>query len=122
MFKMTATYRTGIDQPQHIYLSATVATEEEARAIAARFPKSAGIKATTLTSHNGGATLVQGYLRMGVRLVSDGVNGGVNETGLRRYRSFRRAAEKLGLDVEYTTPYSNSYATEAAFEAAISAN
>ena len=35
------------------------------------------------------------------KLSADGINKGANETGIRRYRSFARHAERLGYTVRY---------------------
>ena len=77
-------------------------TPQDAAAFAARFPKAAKLTAPSLN----GYTVVgrpghpeRGMIRVHVKLTADGVNGGVNETGLRRLATIRRAAAKLGVEV-----------------------
>lgn len=60
-------------------------------AFAARFPKAAGV-----TVHGANAC-ARAILR------ASGVNGGVNETGLRRYRALIASAEKLGVTMVWST-------------------
>ncbi|WP_128645454.1 hypothetical protein [Rhodococcus sp. BS-15] len=63
----------------------------DASAFAAQFPKAAGI-----TVH-GANVSARAILR------GDGVNGGVNEAGLRRYRALVASAEKLGVPMAWGT-------------------
>lgn len=86
--------------------------------IVAQFPKSVGLVATTCTRHEGTAE-VCGYVSMSAKLATDGVNGGKNETGIKRYRSLRKHLARLGHTVEYRADASNSYRTLEAFEAAL---
>ncbi|MEB3023007.1 MULTISPECIES: hypothetical protein [Mycolicibacter] len=60
-----------------------------AEAFAASFPKSAGLKI-----HGANATS-RAILR------GDAVNGGVNETGVRRYQSLIAHAQQLGITIEW---------------------
>lgn len=87
------------------------ATEEERDTFLARFPKSAGVKATTL----GAADRSYPAVRAQANLYADGVNKGINETGLKRYRTIVRIAPEL----PWKTSFLNSYPTRAAFEAAL---
>lgn len=61
----------------------------EAMAFAARFPASAGLQIH-------GANAVSR-----ATLAANGANGGVNETGVRRYRSLIRRAQQLGVTIEW---------------------
>jgi hypothetical protein len=96
-------------------VEAILATVAEAQALVARFPKSAGLRATGCNTRDG----VVGHVRLRVGLEPNGANGGINETGLRRLRTVLRAAEKLGVPVAYGPCYGNSYPTQADFEAAV---
>lgn len=87
---------------------------EDAQIIAAQFPKSSGVKAGTLSS----CGRIYGRISLIAKLHTDGVNGGKNETGIKRYRTFRRASMTLGYDFEWSTPYSNSV-TEETLDASI---
>lgn len=76
--------------PYRLMMSIVVTTVETAKEIAARFPKSYGVKATTLTRPIDHTNLDLGWERVGYVLAqayldSDGVNGGKNETGLARF-------------------------------------
>jgi hypothetical protein len=109
------------ERPQDYTLrSPDFATREEAEAWAAQFPKAVRFYVTTLSYSDGRAMTY--HARTGsVRLTADAVNGGVNETGVRRYRSAIRTAAKLGLDVVFPAGGNvvNAYTDRAAFEAAI---
>lgn len=130
-FRLTAYYvsDTGfwgvakVGTPAAVQAHAVVATLADAEAIAAQFPKSHKVRATTLSRPIGGdlrnGTEVVGYVEFGVRLTATRGNER-NETGIRRYWAFRKAAGKLGLPVVFERGRdSNAYATEAEFEAAI---
>lgn len=114
-------------------------TREEAASLAARFPRSLRVKATRLSGTDyydhevrddrySCARLVRdgiysyswtvGYVTFRVDFTADGVNGGVNETGLKRYRSFRRNARRLGIPVIFVNrEYGNSVTSEDQLEA-----
>jgi hypothetical protein len=64
----------------------------EAMAFAARFPKSAGLQI-----HGANAT-------SRATLRANGVNGGINESGVRRYWSLIRRAQQLGVTIEWHDP------------------
>lgn len=128
-FTLTATFEreTG-SAPQQVQAVAIVPTLAAAQAIAALFPKSHKVRATTLTrpigddlSANG--TEVVGYVSFEVGLNPTGNNGGRNETGIKRYRAFRKAVDRLGFPVEFDGRERcvNAYRTEAALDAAIDA-
>jgi len=103
-------------QPQGFKFNATLDTREDAVAFVALFPKSSKMFATTLHTANGplGYAMAQG------NLFSDGVNGGINETGLNRYRAILKAAAKNGIEIRYVANAGNAYESREAFEAAIS--
>ena len=74
---------------------------EGARTLAAQFPKSTKVRALSLTHSSTSGRPVDGFLKFSAQLAADGVNGGRNETGIRRFKSLLKAAEKLGLTVEF---------------------
>ena len=82
-----------------------VPTLEDAQAIAAMFPKSAKVRATTLSYDHG---KIIGTVHFHAKLLATGVTGERNEAGIRRWHSFKRNAERMGYTLEHTTPYSNS--------------
>lgn len=99
----------------------TVATPELAAEVAARFPKSAKVLSQQLSTFDRetGANLTLGTVHFAAYLMANGVNGGRNETGIKRYHTFVRAAERLGYAVEYdATAYANSL-TEAELAEAV---
>lgn len=83
--------------------------------IMSKFPKSAGLKRTTLTRPinndylNGSETVpyISGY----ADFRKNGVNGGVNEAGIKRIRTLLKAAEKAGISVMYQATCTNSIPT-----------
>lgn len=92
----------------------------EAQAIADQFPKSVKLYAGTLHASHEPEGRDYGYVQFVAGLSSDKVNGGVNETGLKRWASFLKNAEKLGIAVEWDTePAPQKYATREAFEEAL---
>jgi hypothetical protein len=99
-----------------IAAQAHVATLADAQAAAALFPKAAKVKATTSTGPVDGdyrnGTTTRGLVTFTANLAADDVNKGHNEAGVRRYRSFRRTAERLGHSVTYSRPYTNSLTAE----------
>ncbi len=106
------------DVPQHVEINLYTETMEQAEEIVSRFPKSAKLRTGVL--HNGYyGKPNSAYVTSRIQLLSDGVNGGRNETGIKRLASFFKKAEKLGLPVEWISPYKNSYETREAFERAL---
>jgi hypothetical protein len=137
------TYRDG-----GFSIHATLITEtiEQAREAAARFPKSTGARANTLTGHDaldhesddprytpettrthldGGRYYhgwTTGHVSITFHLTSNGVTGTRNETALKRYRSFRKNAGKLEIPVVFDGGlYGNSVPTEADLDALLAA-
>lgn len=101
---------------QHFDFNTETDTPESAAALVALFPKSAKLTAGRIMQ-NGGR--IGGFIRGSGKLATDGVNGGVNETAIRRYRAVVRAAAKLGIEIRWTARnYSNAYISREAFEAA----
>lgn len=99
-----------------IRVSAETDTLAQAQELAAAFPKSAKVKATTLSTYvqdeHGNPIpdpvtgrkyqhITKGYVAFYAKLEADQANGGRNEAGIRRYRSFARTAEHLGHSVRY---------------------
>ncbi len=97
-----------------IGVSALLPAVADAEAVAARFPKSCQVRVTRTASLDWDGD--RGSVKMQVKLSPDAVNRGVNEAGLRRYRSFARHAARLGYRVVYAATYGNSL-TEGEFTA-----
>lgn len=91
-FSVTA--RLGVDTP------------EQAREIAASFPKGAKVRGGAVSI--AGTGRVEGYVSFTASIAADGVNGGRNEAGIKRYHTFRRTAEKLGYGLAYVPRFGNS--------------
>ena len=108
-------HHVGAGHPQQFEFNAELPTKADAAEFAAQFPKSAKVFAGLLYTENG----TRGWASAQASLVSDGVNGGVNETGLRRYRTIVKTAERLGIEILWVARAGNAYATREAFEAAI---
>lgn len=117
-FEMSASYdRDG--RPQSVSLYRRFATQADAQEFVTTLPKGVRAKPTTLHTHDGaGNTVLLGLVAVHFQFVSNGTTGAVNEAAQKRYRQMVKAFSKLGVEVEYTTPYSNSYPTQAEFEAA----
>ena len=88
---------------QKNWLEATinVATFEDAEAFCTEFPKYVKAHACTLSGNHDGDYFKIGMVRVAINLQTNGVNGGVNEMGIKRYRAFRRICEAKGLPFKF---------------------
>jgi hypothetical protein len=105
------------DQASHVQIQVNLVDKAAAQDFVAQFPKSIGWKASTCTD---GRT-TWGTAGVTVQLSKDGVNGGVNETGIKRYKRAIVLLEKAGVEIieaDYN-PRSNQFPSRAAFEATI---
>lgn len=87
-FRVTASVSVAFGRIGNVSAGLIVATPEEARAIAATFPKSVGVKASEISGSDEGT----GYVSFSVWLSPDAANKGKNETGLKRLRRFLQIA------------------------------
>jgi hypothetical protein len=105
-----------IATPLQVRASAELDTVEQARQIAAAFPKSAGLKPTTLSTYvkdeygepvpdpiagRRYQHITKGYIGFYVKLDADNANKGRNEAGIKRLRSLLRNIERLGHTYRY---------------------
>jgi hypothetical protein len=112
--RLTATYDDAGNA--HSYgFSLRTATVEDAKAFVARFPKSARFRASNLS----GDPEHKGFVGLSGSLHANGVRGEKNETAIKRYHAVIRHCEKLGIEIDYRTPYVSSFETRKAFEAAL---
>jgi hypothetical protein len=92
------------------YVKATTnwaVTPDEARAIAAQFPKSLGLRAHRFIRRPRAAGT--GEVVLHADLCPNKSREGVNEDGVKRYRSFRKHAAHLGHKVDYDAgPFQSS--------------
>lgn len=104
----------------HVRLYIDLDTPEQAVDLAARFPKAAKVHGGPCSGWGpNGALPTTGLISGYAILEANGVNGGVNETGLKRYRTWLAAAEKLGLEIDWRGDAAgNAYPTQADFEVA----
>jgi len=113
----------GPTAPQHVSFGVDFAEGDEAGRdeLLALFPKSTKLKASGCSTFDEETNrrFVIPTIRGSVELRSNGVNGGVNETGIKRYRSIVKHADKLGIEIVFGTRFQNAYADRAAFEQAI---
>jgi len=119
MFKIRAwSFEAG--KAHHAVARAEFATAAEAEAVGAVFPKSILPKVGHTQSYNGEAQIViVGYwVEIRVSLAPTAGNDR-NETGIKRYRTFRKVAAKNGFDVEFDATNNRGWMTESEFEAAI---
>lgn len=107
-------------QASHVEISMFVDTRETAQMFVATLPKSLRVRATTMSLS--GSQLL-GMVSFRVSLNADGVNGGVNETGVKRYRRYLKALADAGVEVKWDNEArcTNSYASPEEFEAALTA-
>jgi hypothetical protein len=111
----TSTWVVNHARPSHWDARAEFVVPEEAAKFAARFPKVAKVRATTLSgpwSWGKGADQEAGIVHAHGKLEADGVNGGRNETAVARLHRLLVAADRLGVRVEYVgTGAINAYPT-----------
>jgi hypothetical protein len=124
--QLSASFDTSTGALQSIDITIWTESHETAREVVAQFPKSLRMRATTCSgadyydhevhderygriwhsprtgdySHSWST----GYVSFRVNCSPDGVNQGINEAGIKRYRSFRRHCERLGIPVQFTVP------------------
>jgi hypothetical protein len=103
-----------------IMLSGSEPTHELAKArmtewlAARRFPKALSMYSTSLYNYRAEGDLPVGHIPMArntVKLWADGVNGGRNETGIRRLQRLVAFCREQGVPFEYVTGYANAYPT-----------
>lgn len=105
------------DQPQDVRFNALFSTREAAEEFAATFPKSAKFQVQRL---DGPDSATRYIVESKAILAADGVNGGRNETGIKRYNSILRNAAKLNVPVEFSAGNAvNAYLSLEDLEAAI---
>lgn len=121
--EMHAEHKSGEpNHPQCLSLYARFETVEQAQAAAALFPKSCRVRVSTLSGCGADRSITLHTIGVDIWLNADGVNKGVNETGIKRYRSIMRAIGKAGLDIVWLGEmYGNSIATQDEFEQIIAA-
>lgn len=93
------------DRLMHATAEAIVENYEEAQRIAGLFPKSCKVSASS--EYQG-----RGFVTIAANLCANGVNGGVNEGGIKRIRSFIKACRKLGFSLEQGRSFGNSVARD----------
>src|SRR4051812_40999062 len=113
-FTASAFYDMWKDQsaPQGFRASMVVDTPEQAKEIAATFPKFVKVKGQRYHAEDG----MKGLVSFHIGLSADGVTGAVNETGLKRLRRFLDLVE-----VKWLANSKNSYPTLDAFKASVEA-
>ena len=105
--------------PNFIEVGAHTATREQADALAEQFPKSAGLRGVGLSGTTNGKWVSSGMAAQNLRLMPTEITGSKNEAALKRYSSFRKAADKLGHTVVYEPRMGNAYPTQDEFHKAI---
>jgi len=86
----------------------TFETTDQVEAFIALFPKSVKVIASKHSSPEGTFP----YAVFGVRLAADAINGGVNETGIKRIRKYVAIATANGYELEHVRCYGNSLTDE----------
>ena len=105
--KIRAFHATG-DKTEPIFaeMSAVFDSDAERDEFLARFPKSVGVKATRVYGYGDEA---KAGAKFRVDFRSDGVNGGVNETGIKRFRRFVALAPEAEIYRSVFTELPNRY-------------
>ncbi len=103
------------EQVTHIEVAAEVETTKDADEVVVIFPKSIGLKSCHLGRCVNGKYVKVGYVTMRVQLAKDGVNGGKNESGIKRIKRFLKLANH-----QFVMKESGNAATKEQIEAAIS--
>lgn len=92
--------------PRSWEVSIYFATEAERDEFLAKFPKSVKARATSLSTYLRDGTytpfVIPGVHAYG-KVAADGVNGGVNETGNKRYLAAKKVVDASGLAYRFTT-------------------
>jgi hypothetical protein len=101
--------------PQWISISTLAADRDEAEAFVAKFPKS--VKLGVSVFGNSGNHARMGFVQQSIKLSANGVHGEKNETGIKRYYTFKKACAKLGITIVMNTHSANSYESLEALEA-----
>lgn len=112
-FRFTATEQNNRNfTAKGIFLEARLqtATAEEAREVAAMFPKSVKARGGHVT----GINTDYGIVTVQANLVPNGATGEVNETAVKRWAAFKKHAARLGFELAYHAPYLNSIDHDAA--------
>jgi len=116
MFQIDATYDGSPARLGHVRISSqSFATEAEASALVASFPKS-------IRAHTVHVVGEQPYylVRFSLSFTANKATGGANETSARRYMSIRSAFERAGHSVTLApVVFSNAYKSIAEIETAI---
>jgi hypothetical protein len=94
--------------PEWFEARAKFANKAEAESFAAQFPKACGMKASEVAYWENGEKKIYGSITVKAKLGSDGINGGTNETGLRRIKSLHHACSKLGIALTMHRTYANA--------------
>jgi len=84
----------------------TFETADQLEAFIALFPKSVKVYATTTTTLSD--STIKPQASFGVRLTADAINGGVNETGIKRIRKYISVATANGYELEHVRCWGNS--------------
>jgi hypothetical protein len=98
-FKVYAVMDAECGGLEYVKATTNMVTPDEAVAIAAQFPMSIGLRAHRFIGHPGVAET--GEVVLHADLCPNKLRQGVNEDGVKRYRSFRKHAERLGHNVHY---------------------
>lgn len=103
------------NKPSGIRVMCVFATLADAEAVASTMPKMVKARTRRLFGSDAGT----GFLDVMVDLCKNGVNGGVNESGIKRYRQLCKWCDANGHTVEYRPSFKNSYPSLAELDAAI---
>ena len=94
-----ATDPEGRSSLEYVEAASRTATPDQAKAIAAQYPKSVGLRVNSFIGRGGANATGEIVFRADLHLNKS--KHGVNNGGMKRYRSFRRHAEHLSHEVHY---------------------
>lgn len=83
--------------PTFVNVRAELPTIEAAREFAALFPRAAKMRAEEVSTGPGRPDYA--IVSVTITTAANGVNGGTNETGIKRLAGIRRAAAKHGIEI-----------------------
>lgn len=109
------------ERPSMLEARASFATPGEASVFKASFPVACRVRSYGVSCYDYENDRRADYAGASfhAKLVKDESNGGFNESGVKRYRRFRKQLDAMGYRVEWKVDARNAYESEDEFEAAL---
>lgn len=112
VLSVACSYDTATGKPLYAEAFGWFETETERDAVLATIPKSVKATASSMSGHPLGTVPTIGFR---ASFMSNGVNGGLNETGVRRFKTLLAK-----VPCQWQASFSNAYTTQAEALAAVS--